>query len=631
MFIRTTALTPVEQLRAAIVREPLVVSPDTTAIETIAQMSNARSPNNTTRTPENQQNDQHREARSSCVLITENEQIVGILTERDIVRLSAQQQPLNRLVMREVMTQPVITLNETNLTNLFTAINLLQQHHIRHLPILDKHDRPTGLITHKSLWSTAHPINLPKKRPVSEIMTRQVISAPPSNSLLAIAQLMTEHRISSVIIVQAQSPSSPLQIPIGIITERDIVQIQAQGLNLKTCLAEAVMNTPIFQIKPEESLWTVQQIGSQRSIHQFAVTGKLGELLGIVTQTNLLTSLNPLELYKLAENLEQKVARLEAEKIALLENRTNELEQQVTERTAVLKAKAHREQLLNTIAEQIRSSLNLSDILHTTVQEIHTLLKCDRVIIYQFRPDLSGTVIAEAIASTERSMLHSEAHDPCISPEWLEPYQNGRIRIVNDIYSEAMTQCHQELLERFDIRAKLMVPIVIEQQLWGLMLASYRATPHLWTTDEIELLRQVSLQVAIALKQATTHQKLQNELAKRQRIEATLIESEQRYATLAAAAPVGIFRTDADGLCTYVNDRYCQIGGLTPEATIGQGWQQGMHPEDRDWVILEWQQFIQGNHSFQLEYRIQRPDGTVTWVYGQSVAELNAEGQTVGY
>ena len=121
MFIRTTALTPVEQLRAAIVREPLVVSPDTTVIEAIAQMSGVRSLCNTTRTADSQRDDTsttlsdrlHLEARSSCVLVVENEQLVGLLTERDIVRLSAQQQPLHRLAMREVMAHPVITLGES--------------------------------------------------------------------------------------------------------------------------------------------------------------------------------------------------------------------------------------------------------------------------------------------------------------------------------------------------------------------------------------------------------------------------------------------------------------------------------------------------------------------------------------
>jgi PAS domain S-box-containing protein len=630
MFIRTTALTLIE-LRTAIVREPLVVSPDTTVMDAICQMSGVRSLCNTTRTADSQQDDLHLEARSSCVLVVENEQLVGVLTERDVVRLSARQRCLENLVLREVMTHPVVTLRESGFTDLFLAINLLQQHNIRHLPILDEFDRLVGLVTHESLRQISRPLDLLRLRIVAEVMTREVICTAPDSSLLAIVQLMAEHRVSSVMIVHPGGISTePLQMPVGIVTERDIVQFQALGLKLETCRAEAVMSTPIFKVKPEESLLTVQQIMEQRSIRRLAVTGEQGELLGIVTQTSLLQALNPLELYKLAEVLEQKVVRLEAEKVALLENRTVELEQQVAERTLILKAKAHREQLLNTIAEQIRSSLNISDILDTTVQEIRSLLECDRVIIYEFRPDFSGTVIAEAITDIGRSVLHSEAHDPCISPEWLEPYRQGRIRIVNDIYGEAMTLCHQEMLVGFDIRAKLMVPIVIEEQLWGLMLTSYRERPHLWTTDEIELLRQVSLQVAIALGQATIHQKLQKELIKRQRIEATLIESEERYAALTAAAPVGIFRTDAEGLCTYVNDRHFQISGLTPGATIGDAWQQRLHPDDRDWVIAQWEQFMQGNDSFELEYRFQRPDGEVTWVYGQCVPELDANGHRIG-
>ena len=114
-----------------------------------------------------------------------------------------------------------------------------------------------------------------------------------------------------------------------------------------------------------------------------------------------------------------------------------------------------------------------------------------------------------------------------------------------------------------------------------------------WQPEEIELLQALSLHLAIALQQATTHQKLQEELRERQQAEAYLRESEQRYATLAAAAPVGIFRTDVAGLCTYINDRYFQIAGIAPTAALGKGWQQALHPEDRDWVIAEWDRFIE--------------------------------------
>ena len=70
---------------------------------------------------------------------------------------------------------------------------------------------------------------------------------------------------------------------------------------------------------------------------------------------------------------------------------------------------------------------------------------------------------------------------------------------------------------------------------------------------------------------------------------------------------------------------------LTPKPPLARGWRQGLHPDDREAIATEWQQSIQENRPFQLEYRFQRSDGGVTWVYGQSVAELDVEGQVVGY
>jgi CBS-domain-containing membrane protein len=89
------------------------------------------------------------------------------------------------------------------------------------------------------------------------------------------------------------------------------------------------MSMPVFAVNPTDSLWSVQQILEQKSIQRLVVTGERGELVGIVTQSSLLKALNPLELYNLAEALEAKVVRLEAEKIQLLEHRTIDLEHQV--------------------------------------------------------------------------------------------------------------------------------------------------------------------------------------------------------------------------------------------------------------------------------------------------------------
>jgi CBS domain-containing protein len=130
-------------LRSAIVRDPLVVSPNTAVIDAIAQMHSAR-----IATPPS-----HCRARSSCVLVVDNHQVVGILTRQDVIRLSAQQQPLAQ-AMRRIMTQPVVTLHESASGR--TALDLLEQHQIHYLPVLNEHNGLVGLVTRDRLLQSLH-------------------------------------------------------------------------------------------------------------------------------------------------------------------------------------------------------------------------------------------------------------------------------------------------------------------------------------------------------------------------------------------------------------------------------------------------------------------------------------------
>ncbi|AFZ04351.1 GAF domain-containing protein [Calothrix sp. PCC 6303] len=631
MFNHINALTSSE-LKSAIVRYPLTVKPDTTVMDAIAQMSGVRSLCETTASVDKQLDELYLEARSSCVLVVENENLIGIFTERDVVRLCAQQVPLENLAIREVMIHPVVTIRESEFTDLFSAVQLIQQHRIRHLPILDEQNCIVGLITHESLRHSSRPVDLLRLRLVSEVMTSEVICAAPDASMLVIAQLMAKHRVSSIMIIESDDQQTPaLATPVGIITERDVVQFQALGLNLKTCLAMTVMSTPIFAVQPDDSLWLVQQTMEQRLIRRLAVTGQQGELLGIITQTNLLQALNSLEIFKLAEVLEKKVVRLEAEKIQLLESRTVELEQEIKARTNILIAKAEREKLVTDLATQIRSSLSLQTILDTTVAEVRKLLGCDRVNIWQFDQNWQAIAVAESTNSS-RSLLGECINETCFKEQYSEIYRQGRIRVVSDIYNAKISDCHRDMLVGIETRAKILVPLLCGDQLWGLLNVSESHHPRDWQPEEVELLQVLSVHLAVVLQQATTYQKLQEELIDRQQAEALLQESEERYITLTTNAPVGIFRTDTDGKCIYVNDHWCLISGIAPEDAFGDGWRQGLHPEDRDKITAEWYQSAQECRPFQLEYRFQRPgDGKVAWVYGKSVIERNANGDVIGY
>lgn len=333
----------------------------------------------------------------------------------------------------------------------------------------------------------------------------------------------------------------------------------------------------------------------------------------------------------MAEVLGDESYPFRVKKRPLQENYTVALEQQALTCTATIEDKAEREQLVLHIANRIRASLNLQEIFDVTVQEVRAFLHCDRVLVYQLQPDWSGTVVAESVHSGLPSALGKSIHDRYIQQHTAGLSDRDQPIIIQDIYQAGYSICHLNLLETYQVKASLVVPVRVSGSLWGFLIGHQCTSSRDWQPNDISLLQAVVVQLAIAIQQATTHQQLQAELIARQQAETNLHTIEQRYATLVAIAPVGIFRTDALGSCVFVNDRWCQMAGLSMEQTLERGWSQALHPEDREKVAAEWYQSVQEKRPFQLEYRFQRPDGSVVWMYGQSVAEHDLHGQVIGY
>lgn len=173
-----------------------------------------------------------------------------------------------------------------------------------------------------------------------------------------------------------------------------------------------------------------------------------------------------------------------------------------------LKKNQERQSLLTHIAFRIRQSLELEQTLETAVVEVRRLLQCDRVLTYQFAADMSGQIIAESVGDGWTPALGETIEDSYFQDEDAEDYCKGRKQIVADIYTAGLDPCHLALLEQFEVRASLVTPILIRgeppatNQLWGLLAAHQCATPREWQPDEVQMLDELSVHLAIAIQQA---------------------------------------------------------------------------------------------------------------------------------
>ena len=185
----------------------------------------------------------------------------------------------------------------------------------------------------------------------------------------------------------------------------------------------------------------------------------------------------------------------------------------ITERKKVetqLRYQSERERLLNAILLKIQCELNLDQILSITVKEAQELLRIDRVVIYQFQQDWSGTFVVEAINNPLLSILGKTIDDTCFNQDYAQKYQNRAISSINDVELADLSPCHKDLLQCFQVKANIVVAISFGDTLWGLLIAHQCFAPRQWEEFEIDLLRQLANHVAIAIQQVKLFERVQD-------------------------------------------------------------------------------------------------------------------------
>ncbi|EAW39138.1 PAS domain S-box protein [Lyngbya sp. PCC 8106] len=574
-------------LNAAINSNPLTVSPQTPLYQVIALMSQVRQ-SCSLPVPRRISTDHLiQDGRASCVLVMENSRLLGIVTQRDIVRLMAAGIVDDSVSVSSVMTTPPITLKRSQFHNLFTAINFLRQHQIRHLPILSDHQQVEGLVTLESLRSCLIPLDLLQLRRVEEVMSPGVIYASPSVTVKQVAQQLAQYRISCIVIAD-KIANNQLQ-PLGIVTEGDMVQFKALGLD-DHIRVDQIMDQPLKLLHPDDNLWEAHQQMQQQQVHHLVVGTETGVISGIVTQTSILHALDPMEMYTVIQMLQQQVRQLQSQRV---EHLTHPPRQQVT---------------VNLMPEQ--------DLDAAIVETISSLV----VVL-----DRQGRIVRfNQACEVLTGYSFAEVRDQVFWEIFLSPQQQQQFKTYFQTLQTSSFPSQQELFWQ----TKGLQARMISHSNRTLFDEAGQVKSVILTGEDITHCRQIEnalkkeednyrhLTEELEQKVHQRTEKLTQEIAKYRSQEIEIKWKKERLKSLLSLSPAIIYSCNYKTReITFVSKNVQTILGYKSENFLSNHnfWWNHIHADDKTLITVERDQILEKGYS-RSEYRFRHQDGDYRWI-----------------
>ncbi|MBD2458221.1 PAS domain-containing protein [Nostoc sp. FACHB-87] len=193
-----------------------------------------------------------------------------------------------------------------------------------------------------------------------------------------------------------------------------------------------------------------------------------------------------------------------------------------------------RSQLFADITVKIRQSLQIDEILQTSVTEVQKLLRADRVLILRLRSNGSILILKEAVVPGLPMASSLELNEPTLGEMYVLKYSQGIINTISNLDDEQeaanISPPHLKIMQELGVKAVLSVPIFLQNQIWGLLIANQCVYPRQWNNWEIELLQQLADQIGIALTQSKI---LETETRQRQELSRSN-EALQEFAFIAS-------------------------------------------------------------------------------------------------
>jgi PAS domain S-box-containing protein len=281
----------------------------------------------------------------------------------------------------------------------------------------------------------------------------------------------------------------------------------------------------------------------------------------------------------------------------------------ITERKQAEQAVAASEQRFKLLAET-SARLLATDAPHAIIEDlcrtVMRQLRCDCFLNFliddargRFCLNAHAGLSAEEIREIERLESSMTGCD-CIACGSEDSQRNGRPCTVR--------------VGRYGIQAYACHPLLVQGRVIGTLSFGTKTRPE-FTDEELDLMKSVADQVAIAMQRVLDQQ--------------TLRASEARFRTLVQAVPSLTLESDLEGNNTFVSEQWCAYTGLSPEQSAGQGWLSALHPEDIAKVLARWNKAARTGASFESQYRLRSADGSYRWFIARALPGRDAEGKIV--
>lgn len=625
-------------------RSPLTISPDSYVVDAIALMNQERINSFALTSLHPSLNSSiWRHQGTSYILVVEGKHLLGIFTERDVVRLAASGRDLSRVKMAEVMTPQPVTLTLSEAQDVFTALSLLHQHQIRHLPIVEAGGQLVGIVTETSLLQAFDLVKmvgvvaaLQQNLQLPQAESRQI------NQQIEAIRCQTQNQLKRW--VEAQS-AEVIQVNEELqqtLEELQVIEEELRQQNEELAVAREIAELErqryqdLFEFAPDAYLVT-DAAGIIKEANHVAATLLCGReqflvgkpLVVFIAQEDSQTFMTRLQNLPQLQHWEVDLqpragpsfpARI---KVAAVHDAQG---QRIGWRW--LLCKISEQEKTQSTRQQVEAALNQATVeLENRVVERTAELSQANVLLQQ--EILERQRVEEALRQSEklyRELVENQADLIVrIDLQTRVTFANPAACLAfgwqgQEFRSQSLFQlCHPD-----DMAEILENMALITRPPYRLITGEQRA----FTANGIRYFQWHVAAIRDETGEVVELQAVGRDITERKQMEDALRQSEEKFRHFAENTHAVIWIASPQSFQTlYLNPAYEKVWGRSCQSMIEptHSWIETVHPEDRDRVkqTVE-QQLI--NESASAEYRILRPDGEVRWIWDRSFAIYNERG-----